>query len=303
MSDVPVGRGVAGEGPQDRGARVLDVLHARPLHRHPARADGRRSRWRPRRRPPCGSARSCSTTTTSTRRSSPRRRRRSTCCRTGRVELGIGARVDAGRLRRARPAVRLRRRAHRPARGGARSDQGLLRRRAVQLLGRRTTRSPTTTAIPKPVQQPLADPDRRWRAQGADARRPRGRHRRHQPEPARRASSSSTRPPTPSPSRPSGRSSGSRKARAIASTTSSSRSATSSPPSPTTGRRSPRPRRPRSGSRADEALGSGVALLGTVDEICDTLVERRERWGVSYVVIGDDQVEAFAPVVARLAGT
>ena len=30
---------------------------------------------------------------------------------------------------------------------------------------------------------------------------------------------------------------------------------------------------------------------------------RREEWGVSYVVIGDDLLEAFAPVVARLAGT
>lgn len=60
---------------------------------------------------------------------------------------------------------------------------------------------------------------------------------------------------------------------------------------------------PAFGITAEEALGSGVALLGTVDEICDTLVERRERWGVSYIVIGDDQVEEFAPVVARLAGT
>ena len=60
---------------------------------------------------------------------------------------------------------------------------------------------------------------------------------------------------------------------------------------------------PAFGVTAEEALGSGVALLGTVDEICDTLVERRERWGVSYIVIGDDQVDAFAPVVARLAGT
>ena len=30
---------------------------------------------------------------------------------------------------------------------------------------------------------------------------------------------------------------------------------------------------------------------------------RREEWGVSYVVFGDDQYEQFAPVVARLAGT
>ena len=58
---------------------------------------------------------------------------------------------------------------------------------------------------------------------------------------------------------------------------------------------------PAFGISAEDALGSGVALLGTVDEICDTLVERRERWGVSYIVIGDDLVDAFAPVVERLA--
>jgi hypothetical protein len=40
-----------------------------------------------------------------------------------------------------------------------------------------------------------------------------------------------------------------------------------------------------------------------VDEICDQLVARRERWGVSSVVFGDDNFEAFAPVVERLAGT
>ena len=51
------------------------------------------------------------------------------------------------------------------------------------------------------------------------------------------------------------------------------------------------------------ALTSLVALVGTVDECCDLLAQRREEWGVSYVVLGDDQYEAFAPVVARLAGT
>ena len=60
---------------------------------------------------------------------------------------------------------------------------------------------------------------------------------------------------------------------------------------------------PGMGLSADEALESGVALVGTIDEICDTLVARREEWGVSYVVVGDDNVEALAPVVARLAGT
>jgi probable F420-dependent oxidoreductase len=60
---------------------------------------------------------------------------------------------------------------------------------------------------------------------------------------------------------------------------------------------------PGFGLEPDVALESGVALVGTVDECCDLLDQRREEWGVSYVVLGDDQYEAFAPVVARLAGT
>lgn len=53
----------------------------------------------------------------------------------------------------------------------------------------------------------------------------------------------------------------------------------------------------------DQALDAGIVLTGTVDEVCDILVARRERWGVSSIVLGDDTFEAFAPVVARLAGT
>ncbi len=60
---------------------------------------------------------------------------------------------------------------------------------------------------------------------------------------------------------------------------------------------------PTFGTTVDEALASGVALVGTVDEVCDTLAQRREEWGASYVVLGDDTFEAFAPVVRRLAGT
>jgi hypothetical protein len=44
-------------------------------------------------------------------------------------------------------------------------------------------------------------------------------------------------------------------------------------------------------------------LAGTVDELCDTLVERRERWGLSYVSVAPQAIDTFAPVVARLAGT
>jgi probable F420-dependent oxidoreductase len=60
---------------------------------------------------------------------------------------------------------------------------------------------------------------------------------------------------------------------------------------------------PTFGVSSDDALGSGVVLVGTVDEVCDTLIRRREEWGVSYVVLGDDTYEAFAPAVSRLAGT
>jgi probable F420-dependent oxidoreductase len=52
----------------------------------------------------------------------------------------------------------------------------------------------------------------------------------------------------------------------------------------------------------EEALGTSVALFGTVDQICDELLERRERWGVSNVVLGETEVESFAPIVHRLAG-
>ena len=60
---------------------------------------------------------------------------------------------------------------------------------------------------------------------------------------------------------------------------------------------------PGFGISAEEGLNSGVACVGTVDEVCDLLARRREEWGMSYIVFGDDQYEAFAPVVARLAGT
>jgi probable F420-dependent oxidoreductase len=60
---------------------------------------------------------------------------------------------------------------------------------------------------------------------------------------------------------------------------------------------------PAFGLEPDAALEAGITCVGTIDEICDQIVARRERWGVSYTVIGDDLFEAFAPVVDRLAGT
>ena len=45
------------------------------------------------------------------------------------------------------------------------------------------------------------------------------------------------------------------------------------------------------------------ALIGDVSAICDTLVERREKLGISYVTFSSSAMETAAPVVARLAGT
>ena len=44
-------------------------------------------------------------------------------------------------------------------------------------------------------------------------------------------------------------------------------------------------------------------LVGTVDQICEDLQTRREQYGISYIAVFDEHSEAFAPVVARLAGT
>jgi probable F420-dependent oxidoreductase len=60
---------------------------------------------------------------------------------------------------------------------------------------------------------------------------------------------------------------------------------------------------PGFGVSAEDALESGVALAGPAELCIETLQQRREEWGVSYVVLGDDNFEAFAPVVAALAGT
>jgi probable F420-dependent oxidoreductase len=50
------------------------------------------------------------------------------------------------------------------------------------------------------------------------------------------------------------------------------------------------------------AMGSPSVLLGTTDEMCDQLLGRRERLGISYVTCAAEMMDAMAPVVARLAG-
>jgi probable F420-dependent oxidoreductase len=57
------------------------------------------------------------------------------------------------------------------------------------------------------------------------------------------------------------------------------------------------------GFPGEEALDLPIVLLGTEDEICERLLERRERWGFSNIVVPGEAMEVFAPVVSRLAGT
>lgn len=56
------------------------------------------------------------------------------------------------------------------------------------------------------------------------------------------------------------------------------------------------------GLTAEEMLEHPNALIGTIDAICDRLVERRERYGISYVMVSTRSLDAIAPVVSRLAG-
>ena len=57
------------------------------------------------------------------------------------------------------------------------------------------------------------------------------------------------------------------------------------------------------GVTPEQIDGSPIALIGTIEQIVERLVERRQRFGFSYVVVHEAEMEAFAPVVAALAGT
>lgn len=53
----------------------------------------------------------------------------------------------------------------------------------------------------------------------------------------------------------------------------------------------------------EDVLASPYVLVGTVDQMIEDLQSRRERWGISYYVVQEPYLEAFAPIVARLAGS
>ena len=60
---------------------------------------------------------------------------------------------------------------------------------------------------------------------------------------------------------------------------------------------------PEFGLTAEQVLASSEFAFGSVDQIVEQLLALRERHGISYLIVVQPQMEAFAPVVARLAGT
>ena len=56
------------------------------------------------------------------------------------------------------------------------------------------------------------------------------------------------------------------------------------------------------GVTAELIENSPFALIGSPASLIEDLLARRERWGFSYVIVGGDDIDTFAPVVAQLTG-
>jgi len=57
------------------------------------------------------------------------------------------------------------------------------------------------------------------------------------------------------------------------------------------------------GMDAETVLASPHTLIGNAEQIAEELSAQRDRWQGSYVTVRGDAIDAFAPVVAQLAGT
>jgi len=56
------------------------------------------------------------------------------------------------------------------------------------------------------------------------------------------------------------------------------------------------------GVAAEVVFEMPSVFIGSVDQIVDDMLGRRERFGISYYVLPDSSLETAAPIVARLAG-
>jgi hypothetical protein len=59
---------------------------------------------------------------------------------------------------------------------------------------------------------------------------------------------------------------------------------------------------PRLQLEPEEIIGMPHFLIGTIDELVEDIVARRERFGISFIVVQGEVAEDLAPVVERLAG-
>ncbi len=59
----------------------------------------------------------------------------------------------------------------------------------------------------------------------------------------------------------------------------------------------------RTGMELAELKRFPHAAVGSVEEICEELQRRREEYGFSYITVGDAHLDAYLPIVERLAGT
>ena len=59
---------------------------------------------------------------------------------------------------------------------------------------------------------------------------------------------------------------------------------------------------PRSGIEPGDLLEVPHFMIGTIDQIVEDLERRRERYGISHVVVPGDAADDLAPVVERLSG-
>ena len=60
---------------------------------------------------------------------------------------------------------------------------------------------------------------------------------------------------------------------------------------------------PMCGLSPDQARTIPMVLAGTVNDVCEQLHHHRELYGTSYWVIHEGEVDAMAPVVAKMSGT
>ncbi|HET8841282.1 MAG TPA: TIGR03621 family F420-dependent LLM class oxidoreductase [Ktedonobacteraceae bacterium] len=59
----------------------------------------------------------------------------------------------------------------------------------------------------------------------------------------------------------------------------------------------------RSRTTGEQQSPQGIyTLVGSVDQICEHVLANRERFGLSYISVLEQDLETFAPIVARLSG-